>query len=634
MSVIHAPRRPELDARQVALLSVVCLALLLLLLRLWYVQVVDGPTYREKAEHYRFSTVDTMAPRGLIVDRKGRLLAGVAPRIVVTAIPSDVHRTRIQTFGTKMVPGVAQLETPWVIEKLAKILGADPRKLAEKVEAGASKPFLPTPIFVGAPVDGASRIGEPGSRPPGIDIQLLPMRYYPNTTDMAHILGYVWTPDENDVERFALHNWSVPQYVGKQGVEWMMEGDLKGKAGTETIEVDSHRRKVRMLKRENAEPGTKLVLTLDRDLQKYSNQVLASIRSQFPNSGAALAAIDPKTGEILALCSYPTYDSSLFSGGITQDEFDALAEDPLNPMFNRAIGGAYSPGSTFKLITSIAAAQSGYFNPNRYYVCKGYYEVGNRKVKCLGTHGAISYRDALSQSCNAYFGDLAFHVKREGLVKAAIDCGLGYRTGIDLRGETTGSVPSDNWIKAIEKKEGRKVTWYPGQTVNVGIGQGEVNATPLQMANVAALVANGGYNFKPHLVHARVSHGMTVPVPPEEAHHIELPASVWSDIQAGMIGVIDHGTGKFLERIPGVTWAGKTGSTEALGQQLTHSWFVGYAPANDPKIAIAVVVERAGHGGKVAGPLAVSVLKEFFRQSAAKDSPPEAPVGQNAAPNQ
>lgn len=598
MSVIHAPRKPELDSRQLTLIALVFGVLVTLLLRLWYVQVVDAATYKSIAEKYRRSSIDKLAPRGLIFDRKDHLLAGVQPEVVITAIPNVVNRE------------------PWVIHKLAAMLGANPKKLKDKVDAGLMRPFLPTPIHVGASERVAIQIAEAAEHLPGIGVDTVAMRQYPNPRDFAHILGYVWTPDKRDVKRFEDEHWTLPQYVGKQGLEWWMEGFLKGEPGSETVEVDARRKPVRIVGRENSTPGTRLVLTIDRDLQKYANGVLASIRQAYPHSGAAMAAIDPKTGEILALCSYPTFDTTLFRGGISTEDYATLDEDPLKPMFNRAVSGSYSPGSTFKIATALAAQQAGWFDPNRTVLCRGYCEVGNRKIKCLGVHGAISFREALAKSCNAYFGDLAKHAQRNGLNNAAIDLGLGYKTGIELRGETGGSLPTDKWIAKLEARTGKKVTWYQGNTVNVGIGQGEVSASVLQMANAISAVANGGVNYKPHLVRAKIVGERTIETAPEVAHKIDAPASFWSELQAGLEAVIDHGTGAGLATIPGVRWAGKTGSTEARGQALTHSWFIGYAPAEDPKIAIAVVVEKAGHGSKVAAPLARQIVAYFLKPSA------------------
>lgn len=596
MSVIHAPRKPELEPRQIVMLAIPTLALVGLLLRLWYIQVVDADSYRAMAEKYRWSSVETLAPRGLIYDRHGRLIAGVKPEYVVTAIPNEVRNQ------------------PWVLDKVAGLLGADKAKLEEKVEDGMLRPYLPTPIHVGATKEVAIVIAEAGPNLPGIGVSTQPMRHYPNTTDLAHILGYVWTPDKNDVERFELHKWPLPSYVGKQGIEWSCEPDLMGKPGTETIEIDSRRKPIRVIGREQAAPGSRLILTLDRELQKYANAALEEVRSRYPSSGAALAALDPSTGEVLALASYPTFDTNLFRGGISREAYRQLDEDPLHPMFNRAVSGSYSPGSTFKVVTALGGVFAGYFDPNRHVVCRGYYEAGNRKFKCLGVHGSIAFREALARSCNAYFGDMAAHAQRKGLNQAAIALGLGYKTGIELRGESAGSLPTDKWLKKLEERSGKKAEWYLGNTINVGIGQGEVSATTLQMANVAAAVANGGVSFKPHLVKARVDAQGTHSVAPLEAHRVDSP-TFWHEMQEGMKGVIDHGTARGIA-IPGLVWAGKTGSTEARGNAKTHSWFIGYAPADNPKIAIAVVVEKAGHGSEVAAPIAAQVVRRYLRPPA------------------
>lgn len=596
MSVIHAPKRPELDGRLLSLLVGVGVAGVILLFRLWYVQILEAQAYSLTAEKYRWSTVEKLAPRGLIYDRKGNLLAGVQPQIVINVVPDIANKK------------------PWIVDKLAGLLGVEPKKLRDRVRDGASRPYLPTPVFVGVPIETATRIAEAGDNLPGVSVDTMPMRHYPNTRDLAHILGYVWTPDARDVERFEKHEWPLPQYVGKQGLEWSLEEDLMGKSGTETIEVDAKRRPVRIIGRENAIPGNKVVLTLDRELQKFCNEQLATIKERFPQSGGAIVALDPRNGEVLALASYPTFDTALFKGGISLAELKLLQDNPLNPMWNRAIAGEYSPGSTFKVVTAIAAAEAGYFNPNRPFVCRGYYEAGNRKIKCLGVHGAITFRDALAKSCNAYFGDLAAHAKRVGIVQAGLDCGLGRRTGIELRGEASGTLPTDEWLMKVQRvKRIEETSWYLGNTINVGIGQGEVNATPLQMANVAALAANGGVSFVPHLVRSRFRDGVEVMTQPVECSRPSVEPSVWQVIREGMRGVIGYGTARSAAQIPGVTWAGKTGSTEAKGNKLTHSWFIGFAPFDKPEIAIAIVVEKAGHGSDVSAPMARRVVEYFLR---------------------
>ncbi len=612
MSVIHAPHKPELDARQGMFLAATGGVLLIFLIRLWYLQVVSADDYLLAADKYRRSTVETLAPRGLIFDRQNNLIAGVRPELVVTAIPSEIKKK------------------PWVIDKVAGMLGADPKKLMEKVEDATGRPYLPSPIYVGAKIDVASRIAEAGEFLPGIGVVTMPMRHYPNTRDLAHLLGYVWTPDPNDVKRFEENAWSLPAYVGKQGIEWSLEEFLTGKPGTETVEVDARRRPVRVAGRENPTPGDRLILTIDRDLQKFANEQLAEAQEKIgQNKGSAIVALDPKTGEVLCLASFPTYDTNLFRGGISRADFKALQENPANPMWNRAIAGQYSPGSTFKIITTIAAAQAGIWSPDRAVICNGYYEIGNRKVKCLGNHGAVTFRTAFTKSCNAYFSDFGLRSKRQGLIDAAEAAGLHQRTGIELRGEATGTLPTDDWIRRVQrKKPGEEIEWYPGMTVNMGIGQGEVNATPLQMANVAALVANSGVNYRPHLLKARITPDGRVDVAPEELHRVDVDPRVWSELRSAMVNVIETGTAR-VAQIPGIRWGGKTGSTESKGNKLTHSWFVGFAPADNPRIAIAVVLEEAGHGSDFAAPLAARVVSRFL--NGAPKTPP-ATVDKPTAP--
>ncbi|RYG48235.1 penicillin-binding protein 2 [bacterium] len=604
MSVIHAPRKPELEARLLVFPLVMAGALGVLFLRLWYFQVVKAGDLSERATASQEMTVATPAPRGLMVDRYGELVAGVRPELVVTAVPSMIEKH------------------PETLDKLAALLSVDVKKLKKRVEEAFYRRHLPTPIYVGVPVDIGSRIAEAGDDLPGIDVESRSMRYYPDSKSISHLMGYVSVPSERDVERLKSQGIEPADYVGKGGVERAYESDLMGAKGEERLEIDAKRRPVRILGRDASVPGKRLQLTIDLDLQRYVTALLA----QAGHKGA-IVALEPSTGEVLAMVSAPTYDLSLFKGGITKTDWDLLNNDPRKPMLNRAIQSAYAPGSTFKIVTTLSAQENGMFDSNAYIYCNGGFQLGRHRFGCLGHHGAIPFERAMEKSCNTYFSTLGYRLGREKLLKTAEEVGLGARTGVELTGEVRGDLPNDRWIKRARKP----AVWYGGDVVNASLGQGAVNTTPLQMASVASLVANDGVSYVPHFVrsiHDADSRGRAREVQPEIGHKVEASADFWATLKHALVGVIQEGTAK-VAKIDGVVWGGKTGSAEHRRGTNTHGWFVGVAPMESPRIAVAVVLESAGHGGDVAAPLAREVVRHYLAslaKRAAKASASAAPL--------
>ncbi|MBI3721397.1 MAG: penicillin-binding protein 2, partial [Fimbriimonas ginsengisoli] len=482
-------------------------------LRLWYLQVVKGDELSERARFFRNTAVSRPAPRGIVFDRKGRVLAGVRSVYVVTAIPAIVRKN------------------DWVLGKIAEMLGTDEQKLADRVKDAAWRPYLPATIMVNVGVQIASRIAELGADLPGIGIESQPMRTYPDPKTFAHVLGYVWTPNENDVARLADLDVKPAAYVGKLGIEYVYEKDLMGAAGQERLEVDAKRRPVRLVGRDNAVPGAQAILSIDAELQRLAVE-------QLGGRPGAVVAIDPNNGEVLCLASSPTYDASLFDGGISHADWERLSDNPDRPLLNRAASASYAPGSAFKLVVSLAAMRKGTFDPNRTFYCPGYYTVGNRKSKCLGQHGSISYHEALTKSCNTYFSDLAVRTGADAIRDEAIACGFNSQTLVDLRSESRGLVPTEEWID----KHRKPPQWYAGDTVNLGIGQGELRATPLQMANLVALVATRGRQYQPHLMHALRRPGAPAELTqPAMLHQVDAPEAFWDELTSAMADVTRRG---------------------------------------------------------------------------------------------
>jgi penicillin-binding protein 2 len=590
MSVIHAPRKPRLDWRILTFPVLAGSAMLVLFLRLWYFQVLEGPVLTERAEASRVVPLVSPAPRGLIYDRTGSEIATVRSQVVVTEVQNTVKNN------------------PWVLDRLSKILDVPVEKLERKSADATRRPFVPSPIYVGANIKDGVRIAESSQDLPGIGVETAPMRFYPDTRSFSHVLGYVWVPSAEQAQKYAKEHEPVPDYVGKTGIELAYDEDLEGEPGTERIAIDAKRHPLRVEGRDVAVPGNRLVLTLSKELQQFTTNL-------FEEKGfvGGAVAIDPRNGEVLCLVSSPTFDQNIFKGGISDEEWRQFANDPQKPQENRAISGAYAPGSTFKLVTTVAAARTGVFNPNVSYFCPGGFFRGKVHLKCLGHHGSIRFANALAKSCNTYFCNLGVAAGEDAIRKAAVDMGLGLRPGIEIGGGgSAGVVPTLKWLRKVSHK--KNPPWYLGDTANLSVGQGYMATTPLQMANVMALVANNGTSYTPHLVRKVLTpdgKGIVRVIEPTVAHKVDLPSSFWEELKDALVGVVDHGTGGNA-KIPNLTWGGKTGSAEHQKETLTHSWFVGFAPADNPQIAVCVLVESAGHGGDIAAPVAGEIVRHYL----------------------
>lgn len=595
MSVIHQPREPEIDVRMLLFPAAGAVLFSVLFFRLWYIQVVKSGELTERAEASRIQRVQRLAPRGLMVDRNGVLVAGVKSEIVVTAVPNEIEKH------------------PEALAKVAALLGADRDKLMSKVKDGIWKPYVGTPIFVGATVAQGVKIAESAVDLPGIGVETQPTRYYPDSVSFTHVLGSVRVPTEKDVERIESMGVSPAKYVGRDGIERAYERQLMGTPGVESREIDAKGRPQRVIGRDAAMPGSELILTIDARLQR-----LATMLFREKGFKGAAVALDPRNGEVLCMSSAPTFDQNLFQGGISNAEWQSLQNAPGKPMLNRSIYASYSPGSTFKIVTTLAAYEKGNFNPRATVFCAGGYQLGRRFAKCLGHHGAVNYARALQVSCNTYFFTQGMRAGETRLRTAALQLGLGERTGIEVIGESRGIVPTEAWIQ----KHRDPPVWTGGDTLNMAIGQGELRCTPLQMANAVATVANNGVGYRPHLVRRIKASGTNTAeaVKPTVLCHVQEPPSYWKMVQDALVGVIEGGTARSAQ-IPGLRWGGKTGSTEHAHSKKTHAWFVGFAPAENPKIAIAVLVEDAGHGGSVAAPIAKELVQTYLSEASASPNP-------------
>ncbi|MBL8048321.1 MAG: penicillin-binding protein 2 [Chthonomonas sp.] len=605
--MIHEERGDSISGRTAILPSLLTLGLVGLFFRFWYFQVATADELIAEAKRSRTTDIKQLAPRGMIVDRRGTLIAGVRREVVVVATPK---------FALASKKYQAQV---------AALIGLSTDKLVKQIEREKWRPYVETPIKAEVTLAAATKIEEWGNVDAdfrsAFRVDWMPMRYYKNAETLGHVLGYVQSPNAEDVKRIREEGKEPAMFVGKTGVEKSYEAFLMGLPGKETLEVDSKRRPVRSIGVDSPTPGAKLELTIDDELQKFAYDRLG------PLTGAVVA-IEPSTGEILCLVSKPSYDASLFLGGISAAEYDAITSDPRKPLFNRALQAAYAPGSTFKIVTAIAAQLAGKFSTGTTAFCAGGYFFGGkgRPIKCLGHHGSISFHNAFVKSCNTFFINLGYNIAGKAHLREACKLvGLGEKPGLDIGGDGRGTVPTADFITRYRGED----RMMGGEIANFSIGQGEVSTTPLQMAQVAAFVANRGRSYRPHLVRTVFdpdSGKQPTRIQPELLHKLDAPPQFWDALLGAMEGVVSYGTAA-RSKVPGVRIGGKTGSAEVRGQHLTNSWFVGIGPMDKPGIVVAILAERAGHGSEAAAPIGTAVIKKYLDIKAGKKPvPPSAQV--------
>ena len=572
-----------------------------LIARMYYLQVVESDRYRLLAEENRINLRLLPPPRGRILDRFG--------------VPLANNR---QNYRAVMVSE----QTPDVEETLATLAGIIPladheyRRILRELRRKRS--FVPVTLRENLSWEEVSRVEVNAPDLPGVMIDVGQSREYPFGAASAHLVGYVGPVAEKEVDSDAMLR--LPGFrIGKSGTEKTHERALRGKAGTSQIEVNAFGRVIRELSRREGAPGRDVVLTIDLDLQKLVAERLAR-----ETSGAAVV-IDVVTGEVLALASTPTFDPGAFNTGLSTDAWKKLTTDPHAPLTNKGIAGQYAPGSTFKMIVALAALEAGVGTDHKVF-CRGHVELGTSRFHCWkrGGHGLVDMHKAIEQSCDVYFYDIAKKVGVDAIGRMARRFGFGDELGLDIGGERPGLIPSKSWKRA---KFG--VPWQQGETLVVGIGQGFVLATPLQLAVMTARLVNGGFAVTPRLTRAIVGEDAAVAPEAPKFKPIGVPASALAVIERAMAAVANdvHGTA-FRARIRNSRMAmgGKTGTSQvrriSQGERLAgirknkdrqwrdrdHALFVGYAPLNSPRYAVAVVIEHGGSGAATAAPIARDVL--------------------------
>ena len=586
----------------------VLVLLFLLLTRFVYLQVVKHSHFQTLAENNRISVVPIVPNRGLILDRNGVILAHNYSGYTLEITPNKV----------------ADLET--TIDQLAQLVDIQfkDRKRFKKLQA-ESHNFESLPIRNRLSDEEVARFAAQSYRFPGVEIKARLFREYPYNDQTSHLIGYIGRINDSDIQQLeddeTVGNYRGSDYIGKTGIEQSYENELHGTTGVEQMEVDAGGRGVRVLSRTPPVSGNTLVLTIDAKLQEIAWQAFGDFRG-------ALVAIDPNNGEVLAFISKPGYDPNLFIDGIDEDSWNELNNSPDVPLNNRALRGQYPLGSTIKPFMALAGLYYGVRSPSYTISDPGYYTLGGgshhyRDWK-KGGHGMVDMFKSIVVSCDTYYYGLAVELGIDNMYNFLSRFGFGKKTGIDLEGETSGLMPSQEW-----KMKRYKEKWYGGDTVSAGIGQGYDLTTPMQLAFATAVLANDGVGYLPHLVR-QVQHGdsndKVIPGAKPE-FNINLNPEHVALVKSAMVAVTQPG-GTAAQASAGAPYAfaGKTGTAQVVGikqgekynaSQLSernrdHAWFIAFAPADKPRIAIAVLAENGGHGGTVAAPIARKMIDYYL----------------------
>ncbi len=589
-------------------LGFVLLLLLILLARFVYLQMIQQSHYQTLAENNRISIVPIAPSRGLILDRNGVVLA------------HNYSAYTLEITLNKMI------DLKVTIDELAKIVDIQPgdRKRFKRLLADNRK-FESLPIRNRLTDDEVARFSAQRYRFPGVEIKARLFREYPYHEQISHLVGYIGRINESEIAQLEedemAANYRGSDYIGKTGIEQKYESELHGKTGFQQVEVDAGGREVRVLSRTPPVSGNNLVLTIDAKLQGIAEQA-------FGNYRGALVAIDPSNGEVLAFVSKPGYDPNLFIDGIDEQSWNELNNSPDVPLNNRALRGQYSPGSTIKPFMALAGLHYNKRTPGYTISDPGYFSLPGSRHRYRDWkkdgHGSVDLFKSIVVSCDSYYYGLAIELGIDNIYSFFSEFGFGKKTGIDMEGEVSGLMPSQEW-----KQKRHKQKWYAGDTVSVGIGQGYNLVTPLQLAYATATLANDGVAYRPHLLKevqsSRTSEKRTLGT--NLASNLNLNSEHLALVKSAMVAVTQPGgTAAKAGAGASYTFAGKTGTAQVIGikqgekyieskiqeRYRDHAWFMAFAPSDQPKIALAVLVENGGHGSSTAAPIARKVLDYFL----------------------
>jgi penicillin-binding protein 2 len=553
----------------------------------WFVQVVRGDYYRELAENNRLRRIPIKPPRGLILDREGRLLADNVPSYNLM-----IDRTRVAELSSSL-------------EFASGILGAPVEQLRLRLDRqSGSSAFTPVLLADSLSLSEVARIAAGNLEHPEFEIDVGHLRLYRHGEITAHVLGYLGEVSERDLRR-PDSPYRSGDVVGRRGIELVFDQELRGEKGERQVVVDSRGKTREEFGAHQAHPGSDLRLTLDLELQQIASRY-------FEDKVGAAVVMDPRTGEILAMVSAPSYNPNLFTRRLDQSQWQEILDDPNHPLQNRSVQNTFSPGSIFKIVMAVAGLSEKVVTPEERVYCGGSAKIYDRRFRCWKAqgHGWVDMRQAIKQSCDIYFYNLGKKLGIERIAHYSRLFGLGHPTGIGLgEEEKAGLVPDADWSQRV-----RRAPWYPGETISVAIGQGPLLVTPLQMAVMVSTIANGGYRVTPQLDADAPS------VAPVSA---ELDPRALAFVREALWAVVNEsGTGRSA-KVEGFDIAGKTGTAQVVEQktwvdnkdlpyaQRDHAWFVSFGPVAAPELAVVVFVQNGGKGSAVAAPLAQRIYEKF-----------------------
>ncbi len=587
------------------LFYLITLVFLILGARLFYLQIIEGGYYQAKAEGNRLRMVTMTAARGIMYDRNGQILVGSRPAYTVSIMPS----------GKDVAPEE--------VTKLAGYLNKPAAEIQKKISDNKDG-YEPIRIATDVPMDVVTNIEEHSHELPGISIDVEPLRYYPYNTMASQLFGYVGEVSEEELAEIKQENPNTlvgdGTILGRSGLESMYDDVLRGVDGGKQLEVDATGRPVEEVERKNTIPGSDIHLTIDVNLQKAAEEAVRNqidqLRAQgIPAQGAAVVALDPNTGAVLAMVSSPEFNPNWFSQGITTAQWNQLNNDKNHPFDNKVISGEYPPGSPFKIVTGVAALDLKKVTPEEQIFDSGRHWLIDKRNAEGEALGWLDFNTALAKSDNVYFYEMGNRVGIENIDKYAKYFGLGEKTGIKLYGEAAGNLASPEYKRKVFDQD-----WYLGETFDAAIGQSFTLVTPIQMAVLLSQVANGGIRYQPYVV-SRVDNKDGTPAEifgPKKLGVLPVPKNVMDLVRNGLRDVTAEGgtAGDIFKGFP-ISVAGKTGTAEnAHGQD--HGWFVAYAPYDKPRIVVVALVEQGSFGAGSAGPIVRDILAAFFNVQKAK----------------
>lgn len=598
------------DIRLWPLVFVVLALFTLFIGRLFQLQILEGEYLASRSQANYVRTVQLDAPRGMIVDRDGRAIAASRPAYHVDVMPNEI-------------------QNPWrTYSVLGAILARDPGELSEKVGRPKGRlRFQPVSLSNDLSFEERAQVAEHRFALPGVEFYMRPQREYVYGDLAAQLIGTIGEIDAAELDREEFSDYRSGETIGKTGIEASFETHLRGRDGGVNRIVDVAGREIEELDRIEPTPGGRVVLAMDLDLQRAAEEAFLTGDPAMPRRMGAIVALDPNNGDVLAMVSSPNYDANAFSGAISREIWRALNADEWHPMRNRAIAGGYPPGSTYKAFVAAAGLAEKAITPATTAHCSGFYRLGRRTYRCWkkGGHGTVDLQRALMGSCDVYFYELGRKLGVETLAKYAKLFGLGAPTGIAVRGEGTGLVPTPEWKRRV-----RKEAWIEGETISLSIGQGFNVVTPLQLAVAYSTIANGGNVVVPRVVLREETWDGTLveEIPSEMRGRNVVDPAVLALVKKGLMGVVmdPGGTGRRAQ-VPGINVAGKSGTTQVVSLDLVkgldpknvpiryrdHALFAAFAPAEAPEIVVVAIVEHAGGGGgAIAAPMTQKVMARYF----------------------